>query len=71
MLYGVGANMWGDMGDAVGWPVFMIAMIISGNISGMFLGEWKGTSVVSRTWMAVPNLPLLHDLIDVCEVYCG
>jgi hypothetical protein len=67
VLYGVGANMWGDMGTTVGWGIFMIAMIISGSISGMFQGEWKGTSVVSRTWMGV-SLVLLCAAVAIAAV---
>ena len=34
VMYGIGSNMLGDLGDAVGWPVFIVCMVMTGNISG-------------------------------------
>ena len=34
VMYGIGSNMLGDLGDAVGWPVFIVCMVMTGNVSG-------------------------------------
>lgn len=39
-IYGVGANHLGTSGAAYGWPLYMTAMIITGNIWGLLTGEW-------------------------------
>ena len=58
VVYGIGSNMLGDLGDAVGWPVFIVTMVVTGNVSGALTGEWKGTSGTSKTWMVCGNILL-------------
>ena len=58
VIYGIGSNMLGDLGDAVGWPVFIVSMVVTGNASGALTGEWKGTSSGSKAWMFVGNIVL-------------
>lgn len=43
-VYGMGAAMLGPMGGILGWPVFMVMVIVAGNIWGAVTGEWKGAS---------------------------
>jgi L-rhamnose-H+ transport protein len=40
-IYGTGAASLGKLGAAVGWPLFMSMVIISGNIWGLVTGEWR------------------------------
>jgi len=42
--YGMGATELGDLGAAVGWPLFVATNIIVGNAWGAITGEWKGAS---------------------------
>jgi L-rhamnose-H+ transport protein len=49
-LYGLGAVVAGDMGAVLGFPAYMSAMIITGNVAGALTGEWKGA----------PRLALLY-----------
>jgi L-rhamnose-H+ transport protein len=58
VVYGIGSNMLGELGDAVGWPVFIVTMVVTGNVSGALTGEWEGTSCGSKAWMLVGNILL-------------
>jgi len=40
-LYGVGKTKIGQLGTSVGWPIFMIIMVVVANIWGLLTGEWK------------------------------
>lgn len=42
VLYGAGAGRLGGLGPAVGWPVYMSGMILTGNAWGWWTGEWRG-----------------------------
>jgi len=41
LIYGKSAQMIGAMGPIVGWPVFMIFIIVTSNFWGWVYGEWK------------------------------
>lgn len=41
LIYGKSAQMIGAMGPVVGWPIFMIFIIITSNFWGWVYGEWK------------------------------
>jgi L-rhamnose-H+ transport protein len=43
-LYGWGATGLGDLGPAVGWPIFQSVMIILSSGIGIAMGEWRGTA---------------------------
>lgn len=51
LLYGVGASMYGELGAAIGYAVFMSFAIMVGNINGFLTGEWKGASKKSIVWI--------------------
>ena len=40
--YGMGATELGNLGAAVGWPLFVATNIITGNVWGAVTGEWTG-----------------------------
>lgn len=42
VLYGVGANLIGDLGPVIGWPLLMSTMVLIANFWGFVAGEWKG-----------------------------
>ena len=42
VMYGVGANVMGSLGPAIGWPVFLSTTVLVANSWGFFTGEWKG-----------------------------
>ena len=51
--YGMGAALMGQLGPALGWPLFMATIIITANIWGALTGEWKGAGAQAVRWMIV------------------
>jgi L-rhamnose-H+ transport protein len=43
VMYGAGARMLGPLGPAVGWPIYMSAIILASSFWGWTTGEWRGT----------------------------
>ena len=41
-LYGMGVTKLGILGASIGWPLIQSVAIISGSVSGIVTGEWKG-----------------------------
>ena len=41
-LYGMGVTKLGVLGASIGWPLIQSVAIISGSVSGILTGEWKG-----------------------------
>jgi L-rhamnose-H+ transport protein len=41
-LYGMGLSNLGTLAASIGWPILMIATIVTGNLCGLVTGEWKG-----------------------------
>ena len=42
VVYGLGATQMGKFGAFLGYPVMLIAAILTGNALGAFTGEWRG-----------------------------
>ena len=42
VLYGAATRMMGDLGPALGWPVYMSGMIVAATAWGWVTGEWRG-----------------------------
>lgn len=47
VIYGAAAARMADMGPVLGWPLFMSAIILTSNLWGFAVGEWKGAARVS------------------------
>ena len=58
VVYGMGVNRLGTYGAYTAYPMFLGAMILTGNLVGILRGEWRGTSTVTRTVMAAGILVL-------------
>jgi len=43
VVYGVGVSRMGELGAYAAWPLLLIAAIAASNVSGILIGEWKGT----------------------------
>lgn len=52
VLYGVGAGRMGPLGEVLGWPIFIMTMVLTGNVSGIMAGEWAGASPAAIRWLA-------------------
>ena len=48
-LYGMGAARMGRWGAIVGWPLFISLAILTGNLWGLWRGEWIGARATART----------------------
>jgi L-rhamnose-H+ transport protein len=44
VIYGAAAARMADLGPVLGWPLFMSAIILTSNVWGLAIGEWKGAS---------------------------
>ena len=44
VAYGAATVRMADLGPVLGWPLFMSAIILTSNVWGLALGEWKGVS---------------------------
>jgi len=67
-LFGLGWIYLGELGVAVGYPVFMSFAIIVGNFHGFRTGEWKGASRESVNWI-IAGIALL--IAGVCIIAQG
>jgi L-rhamnose-H+ transport protein len=53
VLYGAASTRMADMGPVLGWPLFMSAIILTSNVWGFAVGEWKGATRGSLVTMFV------------------
>lgn len=42
VIYGAAARVMGNLGTALGWPVYMAGMIVTASAWGWLTGEWRG-----------------------------
>jgi L-rhamnose-H+ transport protein len=52
-LYGFASPKLGKLGPAIGWPLTLMAGLITVNACGFLAGEWKLTRLRDRQWMAL------------------
>jgi L-rhamnose-H+ transport protein len=67
-LYSVGATLLGSWGVVVGWVLFMSSLILTGNLWGIFRGEWKGAPSSAR---ALLNRGLAVLMVAIVIVACS
>jgi len=51
VIYGLGASMEGAYGPVFAFPVMLIVSILTGNLTGVLLGEWRGVNRQARQTM--------------------
>jgi len=51
-LYGAGLSRLGPLAASIGWPLLMIATIMTGVCCGFVTGEWSGTGLRPRATLA-------------------
>jgi hypothetical protein len=51
ILYGLGALLMGDLGASLGWPVFMVATILTSNGAAVIMGEWSNCGPSALRWL--------------------
>lgn len=42
IAYGYAAGLIGKLGPVIGWPLFMVLVILISNYWGWYFGEWRG-----------------------------
>lgn len=50
-VYGAAAAHMADLGPVLGWPLFMSAIILTSNVWGLAVGEWRGVRRASLITM--------------------
>merc|ERR1712066_1177616 len=66
VAYGVATTeLAGDLGTVVGWPIYIIGMVIVANVSGVITGEWKVAGCIAKSWMGVGLLILCLAIVAV------
>ena len=67
LLYGWGASSMGDLGPAIGWPVFQATTVIASSVIGAAAGEWKNTPsrIVRTNTMGLAALVLAIAVLSV------
>lgn len=53
VIYGAAAVHMADLGPVLGWPIFMSSIILTSNVWGLAVGEWKGAPRSSLVTMFV------------------
>jgi L-rhamnose-H+ transport protein len=43
-IYGLSTRYLGRLGDSAGWAIYQITMVLTANVAGIVVGEWKSTS---------------------------
>ena len=64
-LYGAGATKLGRWGVVVAWPLFISLSIVTGNLWGLWRGEWQGAPAVARRLLNQGLLVLIVAVITV------
>jgi len=64
-LYGAGAAKLGHWGAIAGWPLFISLSIVTGNLWGLWRGEWQGVSVAARRLLNFGLVVLIAAVIVV------
>jgi L-rhamnose-H+ transport protein len=53
VIYGLGASTGGAYGPVYAFPVMLIVSILTGNLTGVLLGEWRGVTAGAKRTMQV------------------
>lgn len=64
-LYSMGAATLGSYGVVVGWVLFMSSLILTGNLWGIFKGEWKGAPRAARSLLNLGLFVLMAAIVVV------
>jgi L-rhamnose-H+ transport protein len=65
VVYGTAAAHMADLGPVLGWPLFMSGIILTSNVWGLALGEWKGAA---RTSLIIMFAGLSFLILGFCTL---
>ena len=57
--YGIGAYMMGTLGTSVGWAATLAFQLLTANVMGLLMGEWRGAPGSARRLLAAGMLVVL------------
>lgn len=66
-FYGTGAGYLGHLGPILGWPVFLSAQVVVGNLLGIATGEWRGAPPAARAWLAAGMITLIAAMFLIAQ----
>ena len=66
-VYGVSTAKLGDLGNVIGWPLFMSISIIAGNLWGVWKGEWKGATAKSKLILKLGIFVLIVAIVVIAS----
>ncbi|HTV55719.1 MAG TPA: L-rhamnose/proton symporter RhaT [Terriglobia bacterium] len=61
--YGVGATVAGNYGTSIGFTLFMASSILSSNVIGLWSGEWRMTTRVTRRILTAGIIMILLSVV--------
>jgi L-rhamnose-H+ transport protein len=64
-LYGFASGKIGRLGPAIGWPIKLIVGLITANVIGFFIGEWKLARAKDRRWMGSGLVIMLLSILTL------
>lgn len=64
-FYGLGATRLGELGEVVGWPLFMTVMVVVANLWGQATGEWKNAGTPALRRLAAGNAIMIVALVVI------
>jgi len=71
-IYSSGATFLGVLGYSVGWALFQIALIMTGNVAGLLTGEWRAMPArISRVNMQGVAVLFLAVILIAAANYSG
>lgn len=70
-LYGASAASLGQLGTSVGWPVFIGIIVITSNLWGVGLGEWRERSRQDLARMLAGSTVLIAAAFIIAQVRTG
>jgi L-rhamnose-H+ transport protein len=62
-IYGAASAAMAQMGPVLGWPLFMSAIILTSNVWGFAMGEWRR---VRRATVFTVSLGMLLLILGFC-----
>ena len=66
-IYGVSTVKLGNLGNVIGWPLFMSISIIAGNLWGVWKREWKGATLKSKRYLKMGIFVLIVAIVVIAS----
>jgi len=67
IAYGIGGSKLGPTAAVIGWPVLMGASIITSNLTGWLIGEWRDTGWRCATYLVTGIMVILTSIFVIAQ----